>query len=56
MILEEARIGEAPFSSPLTDLEIDVFFTLSTYRDLMHSIMLEIFTEIWLPHWGGTKA
>ena len=29
MILEEARIGEAAFSSPLTDLEIDVFFALS---------------------------
>ncbi|NVO56936.1 Tn3 family transposase [Rhodobacteraceae bacterium B1Z28] len=29
MILEEARIGEAAFSSPLSDLEIDVFFTLS---------------------------
>lgn len=29
MILEEARIGEAAFSSSLSDLEIDVFFTLS---------------------------
>jgi|TARA_B110000091_G_C13531558_1_gene356626 hypothetical protein len=29
MILEEARIGEAAFSSPLSDREVDVFFTLS---------------------------
>jgi len=29
MILEEARIGEWAFSSPLSDLEIDVFFVLS---------------------------
>ncbi len=29
MILEEARIGEAAFSSPLSDLESDVFFTLA---------------------------
>jgi hypothetical protein len=28
MILEDARIGERAFSSPLSDLEIDVFFTL----------------------------
>jgi hypothetical protein len=26
MTLDKACIGEAPFSSPLTDLEIDVFF------------------------------
>ncbi|MEP4552278.1 MAG: hypothetical protein ABJR46_16655, partial [Tateyamaria sp.] len=25
---------------------------ISTYRDLMHRITLEIFTEIWLPHNG----
>jgi len=30
MILEEARIGERAFSSPLSDLEIDVFFSLSS--------------------------
>lgn len=29
MILEEARIGEAAFLSPLSDLEVDFFFTLS---------------------------
>ena len=29
MILEEARIGERAFSGPLSELEIDVFFTLS---------------------------
>ncbi len=29
MILEEARIGERAFSNPLSELEIDVFFTLS---------------------------
>lgn len=29
MVLEEARIGERAFSSPLNELEIDVFFTLS---------------------------
>lgn len=29
MILEEARIGERAFSTPLSDLEIDVFFSLS---------------------------
>lgn len=29
MILEEARIGERAFSSPLSELEIDVFFTLA---------------------------
>lgn len=28
MILEEARIGERAFSSPLSDLEIDIFFSL----------------------------
>ena len=29
MILEQARIGEQAFSDPLSELEIDVFFTLS---------------------------
>ena len=29
MILEQARIGERAFSDPLSELEIDVFFTLS---------------------------
>ncbi|MGH1460261.1 MAG: DUF4158 domain-containing protein [Paracoccaceae bacterium] len=32
MILEHARIGERAFSDPFSDLESDVFFTLSSHE------------------------